>query len=205
MSTTVHLLDDDAAIRDALTQLLATVGWQVKAYASEQAFLSGNATLSALTGCLLLDIRMPGKSGLMLLDEWRQRGMDIPVIIMTGHANIELCRRAFKSGACEFLTKPIDADVLFEVVGSALTEHAAQLTEKRQQQRLQDKMAALTAREREVLHLLMQGEPGKVIARQLSLSPRTVEAHRASIFSKLEVNSLPRLIHIYSVALPGLA
>ncbi|EMW0813363.1 response regulator transcription factor [Klebsiella aerogenes] len=151
-----------------------------------------------LTGCMLLDIRMPGKTGLTLLDEWRQLGLTLPVIIMTGHGNIDLCRRAFKNGAFEFLTKPIDADLLFEVVGEAMAQQKAHLERQQILLPLQEKLATLTAREHEMLQQLLQGYSSKEIARLCSLSPRTVEAHRANIFSKLEVNSLPKLLKIYA-------
>jgi len=120
MEQRIYLIDDDQAIRSSLSLLLATVGWQTNAYGSAQLFQQAADDLSALAGCMLLDIRMPGKTGLTLLDEWRQQGLTIPVIIMTGHANIDLCRRAFKNGAFEFLTKPIDADLLFEAIGAAM-------------------------------------------------------------------------------------
>lgn len=122
MEQYIWLIDDDAAIRDSLSLLLSTVGWQTQAFDSAHAFQHQAGNLAELTGCMLLDIRMPGKTGLTLLDEWRQLGLTLPVIIMTGHGNIDLCRRAFKNGAFEFLTKPIDADLLFEVVGEAMAQ-----------------------------------------------------------------------------------
>ena len=173
MEQYIWLIDDDAAIRDSLSLLLSTVGWQTQAFDSAHAFQHQAGNLAELTGCMLLDIRMPGKTGLTLLDEWRQLGLTLPVIIMTGHGNIDLCRRAFKNGAFEFLTKPIDADLLFGVVGEAMAQQKAHLE-------------------------LIQGYSSKEIARICSLSPRTVEAHRANIFSKLEVNSLPKLLKIYA-------
>lgn len=116
---------------------------------------------------------------------------------LTGHGNIDLCRRAFKNGAVEFLTKPIDADLLFEVVGEAMTQQKARLEAQQKRLPLQEKLATLTARENEMLEQLIQGYSSKEIARLCSLSPRTVEAHRANIFSKLEVNSLPKLLKMY--------
>ena len=194
MEQYIWLIDDDAAIRDSL---LSTVGWQTQTFDSAQSFQRQAGNLAELTGCMLLDIRMPGKSGLTLLDEWIQQGLTLPVIIMTGHGNIDLCRRAFKNGAVEFLTKPIDADLLFEVVGEAMTQQKARLEAQQKRLPLQEKLATLTARENEMLEQLIQGYSSKEIARLCSLSPRTVEAHRANIFSKLEVNSLPKLLKIY--------
>lgn len=193
----IYLIDDEPAIRASLSALLSTVGWQTKTYDSAQTFQQEAGALSLLSGCMLLDIRMPGKTGLTLLDEWKQQGLEIPVIIMTGHGNIDLCRRAFRNGAFEFLTKPIDADLLFEVVGGAL-EQQAQLQVQRQKLRLMhDRLVTLTSRENEIFGQILQGQSNKEIARHYALSPRTVEAHRASIFAKLGVNSVARLISVY--------
>lgn len=197
MAPCIWLIDDDAAIRDSLSLLLATVGWQTQAFDSAQAFQQSVGDLDQLDGCMLLDIRMPGKTGLTLLEEWTQQGLALPVIIMTGHGNIDLCRRAFKNGAFEFLTKPVDADLLFEVVGAAMEQQKAKVEARQQWQPLQEKLATLTAREKEMLEQLIQGYSSKEIAQLCSLSPRTVEAHRANIFSKLEVNSLPKLLKTY--------
>lgn len=203
MEQYIWLIDDDAAIRDSLSLLLSTVGWQTQAFDNAHAFQNQAGNLAELTGCMLLDIRMPGKTGLTLLDEWRQLGLTLPVIIMTGHGNIDLCRRAFKNGAFEFLTKPIDADLLFEVVGEAMAQQKAHLERQQILLPLQEKLATLTAREHEMLQQLLQGYSSKEIARLCSLSPRTVEAHRANIFSKLEVNSLPKLLKIYADVASG--
>ncbi|MFG1174671.1 response regulator transcription factor [Erwiniaceae bacterium CAU 1747] len=197
MEQYIWLIDDDAAIRESLSLLLSTVGWQTRTFNSAQSFQQQAGNLAALTGCMLLDIRMPGKTGLTLLDEWNQQGLNLPVIIMTGHGNIDLCRRAFRNGAFEFLTKPIDADLLFEVVGEAMAQQKTRLEAQQRRLPLQEKLATLTVRENEMLEQLIQGYSSKEIARVCSLSPRTVEAHRANIFSKLEVNSLPKLIKIY--------
>lgn len=197
MPPCIWLIDDDAAIRDSLSLLLATVGWQTQAFDSARSFQQSAGDLSQLDGCMLLDIRMPGKTGLTLLEEWTQQGLALPVIIMTGHGNIDLCRRAFKNGAFEFLTKPVDADLLFEVVGSAMEQQKAKVEARQHWQPLQEKLATLTAREKEMLEQLILGYSSKEIARQCSLSPRTVEAHRANIFTKLEVNSLPKLLKTY--------
>ncbi|WP_075182361.1 response regulator transcription factor [Pantoea sp. 1.19] len=197
MTQAIYLIDDEPAICASLSGLLSTVGWQTTTFASAHAFQQEAGPLSLLAGCMLLDIRMPGKTGLTLLDEWKQQGLAIPVIIMTGHGNIDLCRRAFKNGAFEFLTKPIDADLLFEVVGGAL-EQQAQWQQQQQKRRLmQDRLRTLTLRENEIFAQMMQGQSSKEIARRYALSPRTVEAHRANIFTKLDVNSLPRLMSAY--------
>ncbi|CQH58529.1 MULTISPECIES: response regulator transcription factor [Yersinia] len=196
MTKHIYLIDDDEGVRAALTVLLATMGWEVKAFSNGQAFLDTFAVTHP--SCVLVDIRMPGKSGMAVLEAIQARDSALPVIIMTGHGNIELCRRAFKGGALEFLTKPIDADVLIETISLALEQHEQALAAHRQQKGYQQLFSQLTAREREVAALIIQGETSKQIAHILSLSPRTVEAHRANIFAKLDVNSLALLIHHYA-------
>lgn len=140
---------------------------------------------------------MPGKSGLSLLEDWQPVGLRLPAIVMTGHGNVDLCRRAFKNGAFEFLTKPVDADLLIETVGAALEQQRLQQLEREKHADLQARLTTLSAREREVMALIMQGKSNKEMAKDLNLSPRTVEAHRASLFARLEINSLAKLINIY--------
>lgn len=197
MAQYIYLIDDDEAIRFSLTALLATMGWETKTYGSVQSFQESEPDFQILSGCVLLDIRMPGKSGITLLESWEQMGSHLPVIMMTGHGSIDLCRRAFKNGAFEFLTKPIDADLLIETVSAALEQQKQSQQQRESQADLQAKLATLSAREQEVMALIMQGKSNKEMARDLTLSPRTVEAHRASLFARLEINSLAKLIKIY--------
>lgn len=197
MEQLIYLIDDDHAIRCSLSSLLATMGWRTVTFQNTLDFQQQISDPQALSGCLLLDIRMPGKSGLTLLEEWQQQGLALPVIIMTGHGNIELCRRAFKNGAFEFLTKPIDADLLIETVSGAL-EHQRVLQQQRQETaELTAKISILSAREKEITGLIMAGKSSKEIANELTLSPRTVEAHRANVFAKLGINSSVKLMKIY--------
>lgn len=197
MEQLIYLIDDDHAIRCSLSSLLATMSWRTVTFENTLDFQQQISAPQALSGCLLLDIRMPGKSGLTLLEEWQQQGLELPVIIMTGHGNIELCRRAFKNGAFEFLTKPIDADLLIETVGCAL-EHQRVLQQQRQElTELKEQISTLSAREQEVTGLIMAGKSSKEIASELFLSPRTVEAHRANVFAKLGINSSVKLMKIY--------
>ncbi|WP_174635006.1 response regulator transcription factor [Yersinia thracica] len=198
MTKHIYLIDDDEGVRAALSALLSTMGWEVKAFSNGQIFLD-NLTVTQ-PSCVLLDIRMPGKSGMTILDTIQERDSALPVIIMTGHGNVELCRRAFKGGALEFLTKPIDADVLIETISMALDQHEQALAAYKQQASYQQLFNQLSAREREVATLIIQGETSKQVAHILSISPRTVEAHRANIFAKLEVNSLASLIHHYHLS-----
>ncbi|WON78015.1 response regulator transcription factor [Serratia sp. UGAL515B_01] len=197
MEQFIYLIDDDQAIRCSLSSLLETMGWQTAVYENIVDFQQKAGEPRELSGCLLLDIRMPGKSGLAYLEQLRQQGLEIPVIIMTGHGNIELCRRAFKNGAFEFLTKPIDADLLIETVGSALEHQYILRKEQQELAELEDKINKLSAREYEVTKLIMEGKSSKEIANDLALSPRTVEAHRARLFAKLDINSSIKLMKIY--------
>lgn len=197
MAQCIYLIDDDEAIRFSLSALLATMGWETQSYESVQRFQESEPDLQNLSGCLLLDIRMPGKSGITLLENWQQMGSTLPVIMMTGHGSIDLCRRAFKNGAFEFLIKPIDADLLIETVSAALEQQKHSQQQRESQADLLAKLATLSAREQEVMALIIQGKSNKEMARALSLSPRTVEAHRASLFARLEINSLAKLIKIY--------
>lgn len=197
MQQSIYLIDDEPTILSSLSALLSTVGWMTKSYNSAPSFRQNHSDLHLLTGCMLLDIRMPGKTGLTLLEEWKTQGLEIPVIIMTGHANIDLCRRAFKNGAFDFLTKPFDADLLFEVVGNAL-EHQERLQD--QQQKIHwmlRKIGTLSCREHEIFEQIINGSSSKEIAQKFALSPRTIEAHRANIFTKLNVNSLHKLVSQY--------
>lgn len=203
MTNCVYLVDDDDGVRSALAALLSTMGWQVIGFSDGQSFL--NALEIVQPSCVLLDIRMPGKSGMVVLEAIKARDSTLPVIIMTGHGNVELCRRAFKGGAIEFLTKPIDADLLIESVNTALEQHQQALALQKRQSVYQQRFDQLSAREKEVLILIVQGKTSKQIATDLYLSPRTVEAHRANIFSKLESNSLPSVIHDYGALLSGLS
>ncbi|WP_336803509.1 response regulator transcription factor [Erwinia aphidicola] len=199
MSTSpIWLIDDDASIRDSLSFLLQTLGWQVTTYSSVAAFEANSSVTPTLTGCLLMDIRMPGKSGLSWLEETSQHYPLVPVILMTGHGTIDLCRRAFQHGAWEFFTKPLDSDKLIDCISEALVESEQRAAQQQERQLLENKFAQLTLREREVLELLVEGQSAKEIARALSLSPRTAEAHRASIFARLEVSSLAPLVWEYA-------
>lgn len=194
----VWLIDDDASIRESLSFLLQTLGWQVNTFDSIAAFENDASVTPALTGCLLLDIRMPGKSGLSWLEETSRHAPLLPVILMTGHGTIDLCRRAFQHGAWEFFTKPIDSDALIDCISEAFKESELRAAQQQERQQLEEKFAQLTNREREVLALLVEGQSAKEIAKTLSLSPRTAEAHRASIFARLNVSNLAPLVWEYA-------
>lgn len=194
----IWLIDDDASIRESLSFVLQTLGWKVRSFSGITAFEEDIDVSPTSTGCLLLDIRMPGKSGLSWLEETSRQYPLLPVILMTGHGTIDLCRRAFQHGAWEFFTKPLDNNALIDCISEALTESDLRAVQRQELQELESKFAQLTPREREVLSLLVEGRSAKEIARALSFSPRTAEAHRASIFARLEINSLAPVVWEYA-------
>ena len=190
MDNTIWLIDDDESIRESMAFLLSGMGWEVKTFGSIDAFTSAHVKDSTLVGCLLLDMRMPGKGGLTWLEEGEWPWPLLPVIIMTGHGTVDACRRAFRNGVFEFFTKPLDADKLIESVGLACEESQRRFADWQALSRIKARFEQLTAREREVLAVLMEGLSNKEVAARLNLSPRTVEAHRAAAIAKLGVTSL---------------
>lgn len=190
MDNIIWLIDDDESIRESMAFLLSGMGWEVKTFGSIDAFTSAHVKDSTLVGCLLLDMRMPGKGGLTWLEEGEWPWPLLPVIIMTGHGSVDACRRAFRNGVFEFFTKPLDADKLIESVGLASEESQRRFANWQALSRIKARFEQLTAREREVLAVLMEGLSNKEVAARLNLSPRTVEAHRAAAFAKLGVTSL---------------
>ncbi|ASV55181.1 hypothetical protein LJPFL01_1818 [Lelliottia jeotgali] len=197
MSNVVYLIDDDAAIRESMAFLLSGMSWEVQTFASIEAFTAEHDAEKALTGCLLLDMRMPGKGGLTWLEEGAWPWPLLPVIIMTGHGSIDACRRAFHTGVFEFFTKPPDADKLIETLARAFEESQRRTANWQELKRVKALFEQLTAREHEVLSELMEGRSNKEVAARLNLSPRTVEAHRAALFAKLGVRSLVQAIREY--------
>jgi len=196
LSPTVHLIDDDEAVRESLALLIGTVGLRVEAWADPQAFLARFDREGI--GAIVLDVRMPGISGLSVLDTLVAQGVDQPVIMLTGHGTVEMCRRAFKAGAAEFLEKPVDDEALIEALQQAVRQHV-QLRQRSQTDRAaRERWLLLSPREREVLALIVEGLSNKAIARALDLSPRTVETHRAHVFEKLQVDSLAQLVRGYA-------
>lgn len=194
MDNRIYLIDDDESIRESLTFLFSTLNWPVEPFASIEAFTQQYDRETALTGCLLLDMRMPGKGGLSWLEEGTWPWPLLPVVMMTGHGTIDACRRAFHHGVFEFFTKPLDADRLIETVQNAFAESETRAAGWREFVRVRTLFSTLSVRETEVLHELMAGLSNKEVAQRLNLSPRTVEAHRAAIFSKLGVTSLVQAI-----------
>ena len=196
LSPLIHLIDDDAAVRDSLALLISTVGLRVQTWAAPSAFMSEFDRASV--GAIVLDVRMPGISGLTVLETLVEEGVDQPIIMLTGHGTVEMCRRAFKSGAAEFLEKPVDDERLLEALQNAVRQHVRSRERNTADRAARERFASLSEREREVLGLIVAGLTNKEIGRALTLSPRTVETHRAHVFAKLDVESLATLIRRYA-------
>ncbi|MBU1359391.1 MAG: response regulator [Gammaproteobacteria bacterium] len=196
VSPLIHLVDDDEAVREALAMLIGTVGLRVQTWSHPQAFLDGFDRQAV--GGIVLDVRMPGLSGLTVLDLLRQQGVDQPVVMLTGHGTVELCRRAFKSGAAEFLEKPVDDEIFLEAVHNAVREHVRTRQRDAAGREARERYALLSPREREVLSLVVEGLTNKEVGRALGLSPRTVETHRAHLSAKLQVQTLAQMIRAYA-------
>lgn len=192
--STVHVVDDNLAVRDAICWLVEQVGLKGKPYASAQEFLV--ECDDRVRGCVVLDIRMPGMSGLELQDRLRAMQNRMPVIIVTGHGDVPVTVRAMKAGAYEFLQKPFNDQDLLEAIQGALTEYSAIWKKADDEERLRQNLASLTPREHEVLMHLGLGKPNKVIAYDMEISVRTVEGYRASIMSKLRVRTIGELMQI---------
>lgn len=196
LSPLIHLIDDDEAVRSALSLLISTVGLRVQTWAQPQAFMAGFDRDSI--GAIVLDVRMPGISGLTVLQQLVEQGVDQPVIMLTGHGTVDMCRRAFKAGAAEFLEKPVNDDALLEALQNAVRQHVRSRERQQANHLARERYAQLSAREREVLGLIINGLTNKEIGRALDVSPRTVETHRANLFAKLGAESLADLIRRYA-------
>ena len=187
----VYVVDDDAALRDSLRWLLESAGHRVAACASAEAFLATYAAEQG--GCLLLDIRMPGMSGLELQDELRRRGHAIPIVFITGHGDVPMAVNAVKKGAFEFVEKPFNAQALLVLIDHALDIDA-------EARPAAARFGRLTKREREVMDCIVAGKRNQDIAAELSISIKTVEAHRAGVMRKMRVDSLAGLVKLVQSA-----
>lgn len=197
MEKIIYIVDDDESIRESLTFLFSSLNWPVKCFDSVDSFTSAIPTEACITGCLLLDMRMPGESGLSWFEKNSASHPLLPVVMMTGHGSVDACRRAFRQGVFEFFTKPLDADRLIDTVHAAFAESETRHRKWQEHIEAKQRFAQLTARETEVLKELMTGASNKEVATRLDLSTRTVEAHRAAIFNKLDVSSVVQAIREY--------
>ena len=189
----VHLVDDDDAIRRSASFMLKTSGYQVKSYASGVELLKER---EIEPGCILLDVRMPGMDGLEVQRALQDRGLTHPVIVMTGHGDVNVAVQAMKAGAVDFIEKPFEKAQLLTAIeeGFSRIAQAGRSTKRADEARV--RLQSLTPRERDVLEGLVRGHPNKTIAYDLDISPRTVEIHRANLMTKLEVASLSEALRI---------
>jgi two-component system, LuxR family, response regulator FixJ len=192
--STVHVIDDDEALRDSLTFLLRTARLDVLSYPSATAFLE--ALPEANLSCVITDVRMPGMSGIDLLRRLRERKISVPVIVITGHGDIPLAVEAMRIGAIDFLEKPFDDEVLIASVKTALRQKEGEVKRHGERAEIEGRLAALSNRERDVLGGLVAGRANKQIAFDLGISPRTVEIYRANLMSKMQAGSLSDLVRM---------
>jgi two-component system, LuxR family, response regulator FixJ len=194
LPATVFVIDDDEAVRNSLRLLLKSIGLPVRAYASAKEFLPSYDEHQP--GCLVLDIRMPGMSGLELLQQLNLRGAIIPVVFISGHGDIPMAVEAMQNGAFDFLQKPFRDQDLIDRVQRALERDASVRAQLRATDKIREHFASLTPREREVLELVTSGKPNKVMAADLGVSQRTIEIHRARVMEKMQARSLAQLVRM---------
>ena len=191
VTSIVFVVDDDVSVRESLELLITSAGWRAETFASGRDFLSRLHV--AVPCCLLLDVSLPGLNGLELQQQLAER-TDMPIIFITGHGDIPMTVRAMKAGAIEFLTKPLDHDVLVNAIRGALERSRAALRHESEMQVLRDCYASLTPRERDVMALVVAGLLNKQVGGQLGISEITVKAHRGQVMRKMKADSLPDLV-----------
>jgi RNA polymerase sigma factor (sigma-70 family) len=191
----VHVVDDDASFRTAIERRLKKAGYEVVTYPSAQHFMDRMPSESEL-GCILLDVRIPGLSGPELQYRLSELGSTLPIVFLTGHADIPTTVRTIKAGAEEFLTKPVSSDELLRAIERAIAHHEARRGLKSKLDMVRTHIAALTPREREVFELVIRGKANKQIANALGCTERTIKAHRHRVMEKMQVQSLAELVSL---------
>lgn len=194
----VYVVDDDEAVAHSLCMLLESVGLTVETFATAQAFLE--RTDLSRTACLLLDVRMPGMSGLQLQEAMKARGLSIPIVFITGHGDVRMAVRAVQAGAVDFIEKPFHDQDLLDSIHKALAHGLAQRSTGDERALIAARIKTLTPRELEVMNLVVEGKPSKVIARMLDISAKTVEFHRSRVMEKMHTSSALDLVRIVLMA-----
>lgn len=189
---TVFIVDDDSAMRDSLGFLIGSVGRKVETYASAEEFL--DAYDNERPGCIVLDVRMPGLSGLELMEKLGEDRFAPPVVLITGHGDIPMAVRALKAGAFDFIEKPFSDQVLLERIQQALQQDTSDRASEHDRSDIERRAARLTTRENQVFELVVDGKPNKVVASDLGLSQKTVEVHRAHVMEKMRAESFADLV-----------
>lgn len=190
----VYVIDDDDAARDSLALLVESAGYAVESFPTAMSFL--NRVDALPPGCALVDIRMPEMGGLELQAALKEKGVEVPIVFVTGHADVPVAVRAMRAGAIDFVEKPFEADVILDAVERALAHAAARREQASAAAAARARVSQLTEREREVFELLVEGHPNKVIAANLNISPRTVEIHRSRVMDKTGARSLSDLVRM---------
>ena len=194
----VHVIDDDDAARQSLAFLVDCAGLNVRSYASAIEFL--NAVPEMDHGCIVTDVRMPQMSGIELLGRLKALGVRDPVIVITGHADVPMAIQAMKEGVADFIEKPFSDDAILDAIRSALVRHSDRDRAAEERALVNERLATLSAREREVLDGLVEGHANKVIAFDLDISARTVEVYRANVMTKMHARSLSELVRMVTIA-----
>ena len=195
-SPQIFIVDDDDDFRETLRLPLEGAGYAVKTYPTADGFLEGFADATGGAGCLLLDVRMPGLSGIALQEELTRRGIELPIIFLTGYGEVPTAVRALKLGAVDFLQKPFQEETLLDRVREALERDRLAREARSRSEAVASRYAKLSDREREVMRRMVAGEASKVIAADLELSLKTVELHRRSVMQKMEADSIPALVEM---------
>ncbi|BDA85684.1 DNA-binding response regulator [Aureimonas sp. SA4125] len=195
--TMVHVVDDDLAVRDSLAFMLASDGLPVCLYESASSFLD---TVTQASGCIVTDVRMPGVDGIEFLRQLKRRGMNVPVIVMTGHADVPLAVEAMKEGAVDFIEKPFDDELFLTAVRTALDRQARGVAADAVILEIRQRIASLSQREHQVMDGIVAGKANKIVAYELGISSRTVEIYRANVMTKMKAGSLSALVRMSLLA-----
>ena len=197
----VYVIDDDESARHSLEFLLDVAGVRVRSFASADAFLKAAPPLAG--ACVVTDVRMPGKNGIELAEDLQRRGAGLPVIVITGHADVPLAIQAMKAGVADFIEKPFDDEVMLAAIRKALAQQASDAGVAAERQAVLDRIATLSPRERDVMEGLVAGKANKVIAFDLDISARTVEVYRANLMMKMQAKTLSDLVRMATIVAVG--